>query len=132
MSINEDNPIIGSEPAWSVGLSSTLVPEHTLVYVRSNRWPGFPTDIDQKSKQRSLYLGAFTLADRHHFENIYIGWGMKNFLENHSVDMIDTFPTNEYAFEILELDDPTIDEENELLKSTVLFSPDENEQFEEI
>lgn len=90
----------------------------------------FRTDNHRDSKQRCFCLGAFTLGDRHRFENIYIGWGMKTFLESHSVDMIDTLPANEYASEILELDDPTVDEENELFKSTVLFSPDENEEFE--
>lgn len=75
-------------------------------------------------------LGAFTIGDRHHFENMYIGWGMKNFLESHSVNLLDTLPEKEFAFEIIEVDDPSIDEENERIPSTVLFSPDENEEFE--
>ncbi|CAF1519825.1 unnamed protein product [Adineta steineri] len=39
-SINEDIAINELYPAWSIDITSTLVPEHTLVYVRSNRWPG--------------------------------------------------------------------------------------------
>ena len=70
------------------------------------------------------------MGDRHRAENIYIGWGMKNFLENQYVNLIDTIPEKEYTLEVSELDDPTIDEENELFQSTVLFSPDENEEFE--
>jgi hypothetical protein len=44
--------------------------------------------------------------------------------------MINIFPENEYAFEIMEIDDPTIDEENDLFKSALFLSPDENEEFE--
>ena len=40
-SIDQDDRIIGLQPAWSVGIGSSLVPEHALAYVRSNRWPGF-------------------------------------------------------------------------------------------
>lgn len=96
-----------------MGISSSLIPEHALVYVRSNRWPG-----------------AFTIGDRSRFENIYIGWGVKNFIENHQANTIDIFPENEYAFEIMEIDDPTIDEENDLFKSALFLSPAEDEEFE--
>jgi hypothetical protein len=75
------------------------------------------------------HLGAFTVGDRYRFKNIYIGWGMKNFIETHQADMIDIFPESEYEFEITEIDDPTIEEENELFKSSILLSPDEDEEF---
>ena len=39
-SIDEDDPIIWLQSAWSVRIDSSLVPEHACVYVRSNRWPG--------------------------------------------------------------------------------------------
>ncbi len=42
--------------------------------------------------------------------------------------MIDILPENEYESEIIEIDDPTIEEEeNELLKSSILLSPDESD-----
>jgi hypothetical protein len=44
--------------------------------------------------------------------------------------MIDTLPENEYEFQIIEIDDPTVEEENELFKSSILLSPDEDEEFE--
>lgn len=74
---------------------------------------------------------ALTVGDRNRFKNIYIGWGIKNFLENHQADMIDIYPENEYKYEIIEIDDPTIEEENELFKSSVLLSPSENEEFDD-
>lgn len=75
-------------------------------------------------------VGAYTVGDRYHFENIYIGWGIKNSLENQQANLLNIFPETEYEFQLLEIDDPTIEEENELFKSSMLFSPDENEQFE--
>jgi len=102
------------------------VPEHTLVYVRSNRWPGLSFYI--LNILIIFYLGAFTVGDRHRFNNIYIGWGIKDFLESHQANMIDILPENEYESEIIEIDDPTIEEEeNELLKSSILLSPDESD-----
>ncbi|CAF3824102.1 unnamed protein product [Rotaria sp. Silwood1] len=38
-SISKDIPIHGLYPAWSIGMTSTLIPEYTFVYARSNRWP---------------------------------------------------------------------------------------------
>ena len=38
--LNEDATINDMYPAWSMNIASTLVPEHALVSVRSNRWPG--------------------------------------------------------------------------------------------
>ncbi|CAF1039259.1 unnamed protein product [Adineta ricciae] len=74
---------------------------------------------------------AFTVGDRHRFENIYIGWGLKNFNECSQAGMINIFPQNEYKFDLIERDDPTIEEENALFKSSILLSPDDNEEFED-
>jgi len=73
---------------------------------------------------------AYTVGDRNRFKNIYIGWGIKNFIENHQADMIDIHPKSEYEYELIEMDDPTIEEENELFQSSILLSPDENEEFD--
>jgi hypothetical protein len=45
--------------------------------------------------------------------------------------MIDILPENEYVLEIIEQDDPTVEEENELFQSSILLSPDEDEEFED-
>ena len=45
--------------------------------------------------------------------------------------MINIFPQNEYKFDLMEKDDPTIEEENALFKSSILLSPDDNEEFED-
>ncbi|CAF1430394.1 unnamed protein product [Rotaria sp. Silwood1] len=47
---------------------------------------------------------AYTVGDRYHFKNIYIGW---------------------------EIDDPTIEEDIELFKSSILLSSREDEEFED-
>ncbi|CAF3944671.1 unnamed protein product [Rotaria magnacalcarata] len=113
-SVNEDSAVHDLYPAWSIGLASRLVPEHSLVYARSNRWPG-----------------AFTVGDRHRFKNIYIGWGVKNFLESRQANMINILPEKEYDLQVIETDDPTIEEEdNELFESAILLSPHEDEEFE--
>ncbi|CAF4991517.1 unnamed protein product, partial [Rotaria sp. Silwood1] len=39
-SISKDISIHGLYPAWSIGMASTLIPEYTLIYARSNRWSG--------------------------------------------------------------------------------------------
>jgi hypothetical protein len=126
--INKDTTINGLYPAWSVDIASTLVPEHTLVSVRSNRWPGLY--FVSSTFLAFFFLGAFTVGHRHRFNNIYIGWGVKNFVETHQANMIDILPENEYEFQSIEIDDPTVEEENELFKSSILLSPDEDEEFE--
>ncbi|CAF3446078.1 unnamed protein product [Rotaria socialis] len=78
-----------------------------------------------------LFERAFTVGDRHRFKNIYIGWGVKNFLESHQANMINILPEKEYDLQVIETNDPTIEEEdNELFKSAVLLSPHEDEEFE--
>ncbi|CAF0878538.1 unnamed protein product [Adineta steineri] len=80
---------------------------------------------------RSDAACAFTVGNRHYFENIYIGWGIKNVIENCQANMINILPETENNLQIMEQDDPTIEEENELFKSSVLLSPDEDEEFED-
>ncbi len=43
--------------------------------------------------------------------------------------MIDVLPKNEYELQVIESDDPTIEEENDLFKSSILLSPNEDEEF---
>jgi hypothetical protein len=109
-SLSNDTDIDDLYRAWSVNVTSTLIPEHSLISVRSNRWPG-----------------AFTVGDRQHFRNIYIGWGMKNFNENYQIDRIHGLPKHEYVNVMIEHDDPTVDEENAVFDASIFFSPDEND-----
>jgi hypothetical protein len=78
-----------------------------------------------------IFIGAFAVGDRHHFKNIYIGWGVKNSIESYQANMIDVVPKNEYELQVIESDDPTIEEENDLFKSSILLSPNEDEEFED-
>ncbi len=55
---------------------------------------------------------------------------MKNFIENHQANLIDIFPEKEYEFEMFEIDDPTIEEENDFFNASRLFSPEDDEEFE--
>jgi hypothetical protein len=93
----------------------------TVRYIYSNK----------KKHQSEFLIGAFGVGDRHRFKNVYIGWGVKNFDESQHANMIDILPENEYVLEIIEQDDPTVEEENELFQSSILLSPDEDEEFED-
>lgn len=81
--------------------------------------------LREKKTISSLRLGAYAVGDREQFKNIYIGWGLKNFEENHLNNRTALLPTAEYAYELIEIDDPTVDEENFLLQSSVFLSPEE-------
>ena len=112
--LDEDTAVGGLYPAWSVHVPSTLVLEHALIAVRSNRWPG-----------------AFAVGDRSRFKNVYIGWGMKNSDECRPANTIHLLPSREFDVPLLEVNDPTVDEENDLLRSSILLSPSEDEDFED-
>ncbi|XP_072292946.1 radial spoke head protein 6 homolog A-like [Eucyclogobius newberryi] len=85
-------------PPWSLRLSSYLVPENAVAYVRSNLWPG-----------------AYAYATGKKFENIYIGWGLKYAGEGYSPP-VPPPPQTEYPSgpEITEALDPTVEKEQEL------------------
>ncbi|CAF5071768.1 unnamed protein product [Rotaria sp. Silwood1] len=78
-----------------------------------------------------IFPGAYTVGDRYRFKNFYIGWSMKNFLENYQANIIDLLPKNEYELQLIEIDDPTIEEDIQLFKSSILLSPGEDEEFED-
>ncbi|CAF0949090.1 unnamed protein product [Didymodactylos carnosus] len=112
--VNHDSPIADMYPAWSISLSSALVPEHALVSVRSNRWPG-----------------AYTVGDRRRFKNFYVGWGLKNREESSLANLIMEYvPQNEFRDieqKLIEIDDPI--PENE--RSTKSPIPEEEEEDED-
>ncbi|KAA0188152.1 Radial spoke head protein 4 like protein A [Fasciolopsis buskii] len=92
--ISSDMPIFGY-PAWSVRLSSNLMPEHASVVVSSILWPG-----------------AHAVAWGKYFENVYIGWGIKEsgpgFQPHLPADPLDEYTD---TVEITEISDPTPEEE---------------------
>jgi len=95
--ISEDGEV-DSMPAWSTGLTSTLVPQYAAAVLRSNLWPGgFVFGLDKK------------------FENIYIGWGHKYTADNYSPPAPpatqEEYPS---GAEVTEVPDPTVDEERAL------------------
>ena len=56
---------------------------------------------------------------------------MKNADESHQANTIDSLPKIEYEDNLLELDDPAADQDNVMLQSSILVSPDIDEEFEE-
>jgi len=102
-------------PAWTVALTSTFAPEYGLCVMKSNHWPG-----------------ACAISNGKAFENVYIGWGKKY------VDFSPLFPPAsmdqfEHTEDVLELDDPTVEQEEEakMLEEEANKSADEIENVEE-
>ncbi|NXC45559.1 RSH4A protein, partial [Penelope pileata] len=82
-------------PAWTAALSTKLTPQHAVVILRSNRWPG---------------ACAFTCGMK--FGNIYLGWGHKYSPENYT-PLLPPPVQAEYPVgpEVREVRDPTVEEE---------------------
>lgn len=94
-----DDMEVGGLPPWSAHLSSGLAHiQHSICLVKSNLWPG-----------------AVAFSNGKKFENIYIGWGVKYHSDNFSPQQPDAFQ-GEYtgAPEIVEVSDPTVEEETAL------------------
>lgn len=86
-------------PAWSVQLSSRVLPEYAITVAKSNRWPG-----------------AYAVAKGKFYENVYIGWGQK-YIGSGAFTPTQPPPTlEEYNDEgqTQEMDDPTVEEEKVL------------------
>ncbi|XP_072530878.1 radial spoke head protein 4 homolog A [Salminus brasiliensis] len=86
---------INNTPPWSTRISSNLIPEYAIAYVRSNLWPG-----------------AYAYACGKKFENIYIGWGLK-YLGEPYTPPVPPIPQQEYPSgpEITEALDPSLNDE---------------------
>ncbi|KAK5648877.1 hypothetical protein RI129_003769 [Pyrocoelia pectoralis] len=85
-------------PAWSVRISSNILPEYALVVVRSNLWPG---------------AYCFTTQGKI-FHNLYIGFGHKHVAQNFTPLPL-PFVEQDYLIgpEIMEMTDPTGAEEEQ-------------------
>ncbi|KAF5910459.1 hypothetical protein HPG69_018233 [Diceros bicornis minor] len=114
--LSEDAEIMHMPP-WTAQLSCSLCPQYSLAVVRSNLWPG-----------------AYAYAVGKKFENIYIGWGHKYSPKNFNPPLPGTVQ-QEYPSdpEIMEMSDPTVEEEQALkaAQEQALAATGEEEEDEE-
>uniref|UniRef100_A0A8V0YSE6 Radial spoke head component 4A n=1 Tax=Gallus gallus TaxID=9031 RepID=A0A8V0YSE6_CHICK len=110
-------------PAWTVSLSTRLIPQYAVAILRSNRWPG-----------------AYAFACGTKFGNIYFGWGHKYSLGNHTPALPPPVqPEYPNGPEIREAADPTVEEElafkaaqeQKALEGMEGEEEEEEEEFEE-
>ncbi|XP_075250610.1 radial spoke head protein 4 homolog A-like [Convolutriloba macropyga] len=92
--ISED-AIIDELPPWTIKSASERVPFFSVVFVRSNLWPG-----------------AYAYGQDRKFENLYIGFGHKYASENYTPPQVPV-AFSEYTSgpEVEEMDDPSAEEE---------------------
>uniref|UniRef100_A0A8C0DEN1 Radial spoke head 6 homolog A n=1 Tax=Balaenoptera musculus TaxID=9771 RepID=A0A8C0DEN1_BALMU len=114
--LSEDAEIMHMSP-WTARLSCSLSPQYSVAVVRSNLWPG-----------------AYAYASGKKFENIYIGWGHKyspeNFNPSLPAPVQQEYPS---SLEIMEMSDPTVEEEQALkaAQEQALAAAEEEEEDEE-
>jgi len=99
--LSEDVEIAGLR-AWSAHTSSApgmMHIQHCICVIKSNLWPG---------------AAAFSNGRR--FENVYIGYGQKYNTDNYSPQVCQAFEIEykEPGGEMVEVSDPTVEEENAL------------------
>ncbi|XP_017350687.1 radial spoke head protein 4 homolog A-like [Ictalurus punctatus] len=106
---------VNNTPAWSTGISSDLISQYAIAFVRSNVWPG---------------AYAYACGNKK-FENIYIGWGLQ-FLGEDFTPALPPPPESEYPNgpEITEELDPSVQEE-EALKEAQEAKLENNDAEEE-
>uniref|UniRef100_A0A8C6RNP2 Radial spoke head 6 homolog A (Chlamydomonas) n=1 Tax=Nannospalax galili TaxID=1026970 RepID=A0A8C6RNP2_NANGA len=114
--LSEDAEIMHLSP-WTTHLSCSLSPQYSVAVVRSNLWPG-----------------AYAYAIGKKFENLYIGWGHKYSPENFNPPL-PALIQQEYTSgpEIMEMSDPTVEEEQALkaAQEQALAAAEEEEEDEE-
>ncbi|XP_075814828.1 radial spoke head protein 6 homolog A isoform X1 [Microtus pennsylvanicus] len=114
--LSEDAEIMHLSP-WTTRISCSLSPQYSVAIVRSNLWPG-----------------AYAYAVGKKFENIYIGWGHKyspeNFNPSLPAPIQQEYPSGP---EIMEMSDPTVEEEQALkaAQEQALAAAEEEEEDEE-
>ncbi|KAF6288993.1 radial spoke head 6-like protein A [Rhinolophus ferrumequinum] len=114
--LSEDAEIMHMSP-WTAHLSCSLCPQYSVAVVRSNLWPG-----------------AYAYATGKKFENLYIGWGYKyspeNFNPSLPAPIQQEYPSGP---EIMEISDPTVEEEQALktAQERALAAAEEEEEDEE-
>nr|XP_003406511.1 LOW QUALITY PROTEIN: radial spoke head protein 6 homolog A [Loxodonta africana] len=114
--LSEDAEIMHLSP-WTARLSCSHSPQYSLAVVRSNLWPG-----------------AYAYASGKKFENIYIGWDHKYSPETFNpalpAPIQQEYPSGP---EIMEANDPTVEEEQALkaAQEQALAAAEEEEEDEE-
>ncbi|XP_072499227.1 radial spoke head protein 4 homolog A [Notamacropus eugenii] len=114
--ISEDLEIQNTPP-WTAQLSSNLIPQYAIAFLRSNLW-----------------LGAYVFSDGKKFENLYIGWGHKYNPDNYTPPFPPLVqPEYPRGTEIMETDDPTVDEEQafQVAQEKALSESEKIEETEE-
>uniref|UniRef100_A0A8C6CVZ7 Radial spoke head component 4A n=1 Tax=Moschus moschiferus TaxID=68415 RepID=A0A8C6CVZ7_MOSMO len=111
--ISEDLEIQNISP-WTTRLSSNLIPQYAIAVLRSNLWPG-----------------AYAFSNGKKFENFYIGWGHKYSPDSYTPPVPPPV-YQEYPIgpEIMEMDDPTVEEE-QTFRAAQEAVQEENEETEE-
>ncbi|CAI8048346.1 Radial spoke head protein 6 homolog A [Geodia barretti] len=98
--ISADEKVNGF-PAWSLRLTSNLVPQYAAALASSNLWPG-----------------AHAVAYKKTFDNVYIGWGLKYsavpFNPELPPPVQEEFPAGP---DITETTDPMVEQEEALRKA---------------
>ncbi|NWI69036.1 RSH4A protein, partial [Todus mexicanus] len=114
--LSEDEGI-QNMPAWTAQASTNLVPQHAVLILQSNRWPG-----------------AYAFAAGRKFDNIYFGWGHKYSPESYTPELPPPVQA-EYPSgpEVFEASDPTVEEEQafKAAKEAALAEEEEEEEEEE-
>ncbi|XP_068083680.1 radial spoke head protein 6 homolog A [Anabrus simplex] len=114
--LSEDTSMEATPP-WTVQSSSKTLTDFAVAVLRSNLWPG-----------------AIAFASGRKFDNVYIGWGHKISLNNFSPEPMEAIQS-EYPQgpEIMEIDDPTPEEEEawRLAHEKKPPPPDEEEEEEQ-
>ncbi|XP_068933470.1 radial spoke head protein 4 homolog A [Petaurus breviceps papuanus] len=114
--ISEDLEIQNTPP-WTAQLTSNVIPQYAIAFLRSNLW-----------------LGAYVFSDGKKFENLYIGWGHKYSSDNYTPPFPPHVqPEHPRVTEIMEMDDPTVDEEKafQVAQQKTLFEYKKIEDTEE-
>ncbi|XP_047131645.1 radial spoke head protein 4 homolog A isoform X1 [Hydra vulgaris] len=110
-----DDSNVGVHRAWSVRISSKVLPDYAVAVAHSNLWPG-----------------AVSIAKGKFFENLYIGWGQKYLPSYYNPpappEVQQEFPTGP---EINEQEDPTAEEERALKAKEEVEAGEEVENEEE-
>merc|ERR1712080_487214 len=119
LTVAEDKGVHGNS-AWSVRLSSKILPRYAIAVASSNNWPG-----------------AYSFAMGKMYENVYIGWGRKYSSDCYTPARPPT-TGDEYPYgpEVTEIEDPDVETEKamkakELAAMRAADDLEENQQEEE-
>merc|ERR1712032_141811 len=106
--LTEDLEVTGI-PAWSISASSNMISSHhQIAIIKSNLWPG-----------------AAAYCNGHKFDNIYLGYGQKYTADNFSPMACQAFEVEFVQTEMIEEQDPSVEQENALKAAEEAANEDE-------